>query len=129
MSTKDPTWLCLNSPVEKNDLNQIHQYQMGRYICINEAVWRILNFPIHERHPIVIHLRVYLENGPRVYPSRQKILLNVPKHLTKEHSHFSSDFAPKMSLHAPYCTMKYPSSTLGTMETRHGNVKYKGRLY
>ncbi|GBM35595.1 hypothetical protein AVEN_255757-1 [Araneus ventricosus] len=48
-------------------------------------------------------------------PSRQKMLLNVPKHLRKQHSHLSSDFAHKMSLHAPYCTMKYPSITPGTM--------------
>ncbi|GBN80473.1 hypothetical protein AVEN_52561-1, partial [Araneus ventricosus] len=51
----------------QNDLNEIHQYQMGRYISSNEAVWRILNFPIHERHPTVIHLSVHLENGQRVY--------------------------------------------------------------
>ncbi|GFX55068.1 uncharacterized protein LOC104236095 [Trichonephila clavipes] len=35
-------------------------------ISSNEAVWRIL-FPIHERHPSVIHLAVHLENGQRVY--------------------------------------------------------------
>ncbi|GBN82162.1 hypothetical protein AVEN_184130-1 [Araneus ventricosus] len=36
----------------ENDLNEIHQKQMGRYISSNEAVWRKLNFPIHERHPL-----------------------------------------------------------------------------
>ncbi|GBL96733.1 hypothetical protein AVEN_111867-1 [Araneus ventricosus] len=50
----------------ENDLNEIHQYQMGTYISSNEAVWRILNFPIHERHPTVIHLSVHLEKGQRV---------------------------------------------------------------
>lgn len=33
----------------------------------NEAVWRILGFPIHERHPTVFHLAVHLENGQRVF--------------------------------------------------------------
>ncbi|GFQ71286.1 helitron_like_N domain-containing protein [Trichonephila clavata] len=47
--------------------NEVNQYEMGRYISSNEAVWRILNFPIHERHPTVIHLSVHLENGQRVY--------------------------------------------------------------
>lgn len=30
-------------------------------------MWRILSFPIHERHPTVVHLAVHLENGQRVY--------------------------------------------------------------
>ncbi|GBL71983.1 hypothetical protein AVEN_115023-1 [Araneus ventricosus] len=40
---------------------------MGRYINSNEAVWRILNFPIHERHLTVFHLSAHLENCQRVY--------------------------------------------------------------
>ncbi|GFT66141.1 ATP-dependent DNA helicase [Trichonephila clavipes] len=48
-------------------LDEINQYQLGRYISSNEAVWRILSFPIHERHPTLIHLAVHLENGQRVY--------------------------------------------------------------
>ncbi|GBP35469.1 hypothetical protein EVAR_19979_1 [Eumeta japonica] len=47
-------------------LDEINQYQLGRYISSNEAVWRIL-FPIHERPPTVIHLAVLLENGQHVY--------------------------------------------------------------
>jgi hypothetical protein len=50
-----------------NRLDEITSYQMGRYISSNEAVWRILNFHIHERHPTVVHLSVHLENGQRVY--------------------------------------------------------------
>ena len=37
-------------------LDEINQYQLGRYISSIEAVWRILSFPIHERHPTVVHL-------------------------------------------------------------------------
>ncbi|GFW07512.1 ATP-dependent DNA helicase [Trichonephila clavipes] len=48
-------------------LDEINQYQLGRYISSNEAVWRILSFPIHERHPTVVHLAVHLANGQRVY--------------------------------------------------------------
>ncbi|GBN29710.1 hypothetical protein AVEN_51382-1 [Araneus ventricosus] len=47
----------------ENDLNEFQQYQMGRSISSNEVVWRIFNFPIHERHPTMIHLSVHLENG------------------------------------------------------------------
>src|SRR5579863_4201441 len=47
-------------------IGEIEQYQLGRYISSNEAVWRILSFAIHERHPTVVHLAVHLENGQRV---------------------------------------------------------------
>ncbi|KAF0775701.1 hypothetical protein AaE_000599, partial [Aphanomyces astaci] len=47
--------------------DEIKQYQVGRYINSNEAVWRILNFSIHDRYPAVIQLAVHLENGERVY--------------------------------------------------------------
>jgi hypothetical protein len=36
---------------ESRPFDEITLYQMGRYISSNEAVWRILSFPIHERHP------------------------------------------------------------------------------
>lgn len=51
-----------NAPID-----EITQFQMGRYISSNEAVWRILGFNIHERYPTVVHLSVHLENGQRVY--------------------------------------------------------------
>ena len=51
--------------VNKND--EVTCYQMARYISSNEAVWRLLNFPMHERYPTVTHLAVHLENGQRIY--------------------------------------------------------------
>ena len=48
-------------------IDEVERYQLGRYISSNEAVWRILDFPIHERHPTVVHLALHLENGQRVY--------------------------------------------------------------
>ncbi|VDM97497.1 unnamed protein product, partial [Onchocerca ochengi] len=72
---------------EKSDRNavlhidEIAQYQTGRYISSNESVWRIFSFPIYERSPALVHLAVYLENGQRVYFSAenvQQIALNPP---------------------------------------------------
>ncbi|KAL8616753.1 hypothetical protein ACOMHN_017790 [Nucella lapillus] len=48
-------------------LDEISNYQEGHYICTSEAVWRILNFHIHERFSSVMTLDVHLENGERVY--------------------------------------------------------------
>ncbi|XP_066453866.1 uncharacterized protein [Eleutherodactylus coqui] len=57
-------------------IDEIERYQLGRYISSNEAVWRIFSFPIHERHPTVVHLAVHLENGERVYFTTEN---NLPK--------------------------------------------------
>lgn len=53
--------MAIFSVINEND--EITQFQMGRYISSNEAVWRILGFSIHDRHPTVVHLAVHLENG------------------------------------------------------------------
>ncbi|VDN05691.1 unnamed protein product, partial [Onchocerca ochengi] len=39
-------------------IDKIAQYQAGRHISSNEAVRRILSFPIHERSLAVVHLAV-----------------------------------------------------------------------
>ena len=51
----------------RNANDEIEQFQVGRYISSNEALWRIFSFPIHERYPTVVHLSVHLENGQRVF--------------------------------------------------------------
>jgi hypothetical protein len=33
--------------------NEIERYLNGRYISTSEAVWRLFEFPIHERYPAV----------------------------------------------------------------------------
>ncbi|XP_046965797.1 uncharacterized protein LOC124534146 [Vanessa cardui] len=50
-----------------NPIDEVRTFQSGRYISSNESVWRLLGFPLHERHPTVTHLNVHLENGERVY--------------------------------------------------------------
>ncbi|GFQ91731.1 ATP-dependent DNA helicase [Trichonephila clavata] len=55
----------VENTTEFND--EVTQYQLGRYISSNEAVWRNLSFSTRERYPMVVHLAVHLENGQRVY--------------------------------------------------------------
>ena len=45
----------------------------GRYISTSEAIWRLLEFPIHDRHPTVVHSAVHLGNGQQVYFSTENI--------------------------------------------------------
>ncbi|VDO47789.1 unnamed protein product [Onchocerca flexuosa] len=62
-------------------IDEITQYQTGRYISSNEAVWRILSFPIHKRNPAVFHSAVHLENGQHVYftaANMKQLALNPP---------------------------------------------------
>ncbi len=51
----------------ENANDEISNFQMGRCVSTNEALWRLLSFQIHERYPAVVHLAVHLENGQRVY--------------------------------------------------------------
>ena len=53
--------------LRSDQVDEISEYQNARYISSNEAVWRILEFPIHERFPAVQQLAVHLENGQRIY--------------------------------------------------------------
>ncbi|CAK1594946.1 unnamed protein product [Parnassius mnemosyne] len=57
----------LRSEGEANPVNEVQTFQAGRYVSSNEAAWRLLGFPLHERHLTVTHLAVHLENGERVY--------------------------------------------------------------
>ncbi|GBL60176.1 hypothetical protein AVEN_33477-1 [Araneus ventricosus] len=50
-----------------NTIDEVYIYKSGRYVSSNESAWRLLGFPLHERHPTVTHLAVHLENGEIVY--------------------------------------------------------------
>lgn len=71
---------ALNS--REND--EITNFQLGRYISTNEAFWRIFGFPIHDRHPTVVHLAVHLENRQRVYfnPDNAERIAETPPRTT-----------------------------------------------
>ncbi|XP_022041880.1 uncharacterized protein LOC110944528 [Helianthus annuus] len=47
-------------------IDEIQNFVDGRFICPHEASWRILNFPIHYRNPLVQVLSVHLENMQNV---------------------------------------------------------------
>ncbi|GFT78626.1 ATP-dependent DNA helicase [Trichonephila clavipes] len=47
--------------------DEMQTFRACRYVGSNEAAWRILGLPLHERHPTVIHLAVHLPNGERIY--------------------------------------------------------------
>lgn len=57
----------------ENNIDEIKMHESGRYINSTEAVWRILAFPIHQKYPPVFHLAVHLENGQRVYFTKDNL--------------------------------------------------------
>ncbi|XP_075687659.1 uncharacterized protein LOC142656618 [Rhinoderma darwinii] len=69
---------------QERTINEIDRFQTGRYISSNEVVWRVLDFPIHDRYPMVVHLNVHLENGQRVYFTEETAaqLVLQPKDIT-----------------------------------------------
>lgn len=68
----------------KSLINEITNYQMGRYINSNEAAWKIFGFDTHGRYPPIQHLDVHLENNERVYFTEENAvnIVNNPKPTT-----------------------------------------------
>lgn len=68
----------------RNPQDEVENYLNGRYISTSEAVWRLFEFPIHDRYPTVVHLAVHLENGQRVYftPGTAHQVIQNPRNTT-----------------------------------------------
>jgi hypothetical protein len=58
----------------ENSNDEITHFQMGRYVSSNNAMRHIFSFPIHKRHPTVVHLTQHLENSQRVYFGTENVL-------------------------------------------------------
>ncbi|GFV08761.1 hypothetical protein TNCV_2488331 [Trichonephila clavipes] len=67
-----------NADLEPNNLDQmqgnayvdpkdeVQTFRAGRYVCRNEAAWRILGHPLHESPATVTFLAVHLPNVERI---------------------------------------------------------------
>ena len=109
-------------------IDEIERYQLGRYIISNEAVWRILNFPIHERHPTVVHLAVHLEDGQRVYFTEENLherINELPK--TTLTAFFLLCQKDEFSRTLLYCDV--PKYYIWDASGKVFNVMFKERLY
>ncbi|GBM75633.1 hypothetical protein AVEN_247475-1 [Araneus ventricosus] len=113
----------------ENHQIEIHQYQMGRYISSKEEVCRILNFPIHERRPTVIHLSFHLEIGQRVYFTTE----NAAQHAqAPEEATLTSLFrlCPEDEFAHTLLRNEVPKNyTWNNGDKTWGNVENTGRLY
>ena len=63
---------CSTLSIWCNAQDEVKQYINGHYFCASEAVWRILQFRLHEQHPNVIRLQMHLPHEQRIVfdPSR-----------------------------------------------------------
>jgi len=43
----------------RNVQDEVENYLNGCYISTSEALWRLLEFPIHERNPTIVYLDVH----------------------------------------------------------------------
>lgn len=106
-----------------NENDEVQRYQMGRYISSNEAVWKILDFPVHERYPTVTHLAVHLENGQRVFfndGNAEERAQTPPRPLLW---HFFCSVKPMISQRR-YCIASCHDTTPGR-PTSHGSVDHE----
>lgn len=49
------------------DIDEIKEWQDGRYVSACEAAWRLYGFRMHASYPNVVRLPVHLNNGQQVY--------------------------------------------------------------
>lgn len=55
-----------NKDDEKGNKSEVDDYIACRYVSSIEACWRIFEFPIHYRKPVVVKLTFHLENQQQV---------------------------------------------------------------
>ena len=65
--------------VEKDRVDEIHAYMNYRFICPYEAVWHLLQFPIHSRSPSVERLQIHLPLHQNVVYSGNESLPSILK--------------------------------------------------
>ena len=74
---------------EAGTVDEIEQFQNGRYISASEAVWRILGFKMHGHSHSVVRLPVHLPEGQTVLYSEsanpQSVLENNRKTMLTEY--------------------------------------------
>nr|GEX42631.1 DNA helicase [Tanacetum cinerariifolium] len=71
---------CGWSP-SRPSIDKIQNYLKGRFICPHEAIWRILEFDIHHREPVIQILSVHLEDMQRItFRDRDRLesIINLP---------------------------------------------------
>ncbi|XP_075707181.1 LOW QUALITY PROTEIN: uncharacterized protein LOC142741727 [Rhinoderma darwinii] len=61
---------------QESTIDEIDRFQTGRYISSNDAVWRILDFPIHDRYLTVVHLNAHLENGHAYLATNEPLVVS-----------------------------------------------------
>ncbi|CAI9281030.1 unnamed protein product [Lactuca saligna] len=62
---------------EKQRIDEIKMHLDGRYICPHEAAWRIFDFPIHHRNPMVQVLLVHEENSQSILFKEDTTIIQV----------------------------------------------------
>ncbi|CAF4338045.1 unnamed protein product, partial [Rotaria magnacalcarata] len=85
-------------------IDEVEQYQLGRYISSNEAVRRILDFSIHKRHPRVVHLTAHLENGQRVYFTEDNLherIIELPKTTLTDDAQWDATMTEAATIQSP----------------------------
>ena len=111
--------------LHKVQLDEVSQHQNGRCISCHKAVWRILSFLIHERHPPFVQLGVHLENEHSIYfiidLSKQAKLHS--ENLNILSSREFSIFVRMLLLHKQSSIMRYPHIIIGINHTQNGAEK------
>ncbi|XP_010274376.1 PREDICTED: uncharacterized protein LOC104609704 [Nelumbo nucifera] len=77
--------------VQSEVIDKIQQYLDCRYISSFEACWRIYEFPLQQRNPLVERLQYHLENQQVVFDDRDNIA-NIVSRVTEQRTMLTAWF-------------------------------------
>ncbi|XP_062006831.1 uncharacterized protein LOC133723982 isoform X2 [Rosa rugosa] len=70
--------------VHENLNDEIQTYLNCRYLTPHESVWRLFEYPIHSRHPAVLHLQIHMPSEQNIVFDESQSLQSIIKHKSME---------------------------------------------
>lgn len=119
--------------------DEVTTYLQGRYIGPSEAVWNLLEFPVHEEWPPVIHLPVHLPGQQPVYFQSEDTEDHVREEIEKQGSALMAFFQyltdhPNDNTAAGLLYQDFPTEYVYNRKTRKWSKRQRkfeaiGRVY
>ncbi|XP_026459112.1 uncharacterized protein LOC113359744 [Papaver somniferum] len=108
--------------------DEIQQYIDARYIGPHEAVWRLIEYHLHEEYPDVQRLAIHLQNRQRVVYNTRKSMTSVirtsQEHMTNLMGYF--EYSAKNPNAPAYTYQQFPQHFVWCKRVKQWKIRQKG---